>query len=219
MRERVAGALERLARERRDVAARIELAQRRVEFLTDALERARTASVAEEERLERVLSLSDQGLNTANAVANARLAALASATRMLTTEADLTDSRSKLQTLEQNRDNVDLESRQELLAQKLRAEQSLAEARARVEGLREEMALAGVLAAEAAAAAEAPAPPAHPALPHRRAGPRDRHHGGPGHRAAARRHGRGGDGRGGRQLSARHRTPAPDQTQNQNQTP
>lgn len=145
-----AGLLEERQLDRDDIGARIALSEAQISFLEAALEQFKAASENEEARLRDILTLADRGLTTANVVDTARTGALNASSRVLTTQADLAGTERGLQDLRRALHALDAEFRTRTLEEKTRTRQALAERRARLEGLREELALSGI-AREAAA--------------------------------------------------------------------
>jgi protein involved in polysaccharide export with SLBB domain len=147
VRSQIRNARDQLERQRDDIEARIVLTQQRIEFLKTAMSQYKTASDIEEERLQNMLQLSASGLATVNTLDNAREGALNASSRLLTTQADMAAAERDLQSLSLAMRGLyeDFEAR--LLDERVRTERNLAETRARLSGLSQELAL-GMIATE-----------------------------------------------------------------------
>lgn len=129
-----------------ELEARIGLSELRISYLLSALNQYEVVSRAEEERLASLLTLQDRGLAVADSVNDARSGALSASSRLLLTEADLSETRRELATLNQELNSVDLVLRQDLLAEQVKVQRSLDETAARLQGAREELvALTGMM--------------------------------------------------------------------------
>lgn len=132
-------------RTRRDLEDRIALSEDRIRFLDQAMTQFDVVSKAEEERLERLLTLQEQGLTTANSVNDARAGALSASSRLLQTEADRAEALRELRSLNEQNDSLDVEVLQSLLTDQARIQRSLAETEARISGVIQDLsALAGL---------------------------------------------------------------------------
>lgn len=114
---------------------RIELVDQRIQRLRAAFENYLTASVAEEERLARILNLMDGGRTTADAVNNARLAALSASTRLLTIESDIFGTQSERERLLAEIERTENEHSSDLLSQNQDLVRELSQLGGRIEGL------------------------------------------------------------------------------------
>jgi polysaccharide export outer membrane protein len=137
---RISDALRDKALRIEELSARIGLTESRISYLTRALGQYEVVSAAEEERLSSLLTLRDRGLVAATSVNDARAGALSASSRLLQTEADLSETRRELVTLTQERDTVDFDLRQDLLAEQARIKRAFDETRARLLGARQEIA-------------------------------------------------------------------------------
>lgn len=144
-REMIDGARSALEREREDNSARIALTEKRIRFLETALEQFQTASEIEEQRLQDVLTLSNRGLTTVNALDNAREGALNASSRLLTTQADLAGAERELQSLIIEQQGLDADFLQALRNEQSDFERSYDEARARLVSVNRELALNSVV--------------------------------------------------------------------------
>ncbi len=118
---------------------RVVLSNDRIAYLTQALEQYEVVSQWEEERLANLLTLQERGLVVAKSVRDARSGALSSSSRLLQSEADLSDTKRELASLAQQIEMVDVDFRQGLLEEKARMQRSLDETRARLQGNRQEL--------------------------------------------------------------------------------
>lgn len=141
IRERVEAARATLAREREESESRIALTSARIDFLETALEQFKTASEIEELRLQSILTLSDRGLTTADAVKNAREGALNASSRLLTTQADLAETQRELQTFVLANQALDTDFRADLLSEQARVQRVYEETRISADSLSRELSL------------------------------------------------------------------------------
>jgi polysaccharide export outer membrane protein len=146
VRERIALTSAQQVRERDDLFAQIALTESRVDYLTRALELYEIASASEERRLTDLLSLADRGLTTSNTIDSARSGALNASSRVLGTEADLAGAEQQLQSQRAALLEIDATFRVRMLEEKVRIGRSVAEIRARIDGLRERLSLVSLLA-------------------------------------------------------------------------
>lgn len=129
-----------------ELQARIDLTESRISYLMRALEQYEIVSKGEEERLATLLTLQDRGLAVNESVNDARSGALSVSSRLLQAEADLSETRRDLTSLTQQFEAVDLNLRQDLLAEQARVQRALDENAARLQGARQELAvLTGML--------------------------------------------------------------------------
>ena len=136
-------------RTRQDLEDRIALSEDRIRFLDQATTQFDVVSQAEEERLERLLTLQEQGLTTVNAVNDARAGALSASSRLLQTEADRADALRELRSLNERSESLDVEVLQSLLADQARVQRALAEVDARITGVVQDLSALARLQIEA----------------------------------------------------------------------
>jgi polysaccharide export outer membrane protein len=141
MPERISEARRDRALELQELRDRIALTEDSVSYLTLALDQYEVVSRGEEERLTNLLTLQDRGLTVANNVNSARAGALSASSRLLQTEADLSEARRELSGLRRQVDTFDLDIRQELLTEEARVLRAIDESGARLQGARQELML------------------------------------------------------------------------------
>jgi polysaccharide export outer membrane protein len=122
-------------RRREALNARVDLVSQRIDTLRAAFENYSEASSAEEERLARMLEMSDRGLATADMVNNTRLAALNASTRLLTIESDIFQTRAERERLPEEIENLQDEYRVDLFTQNTALTSQITEITGRIEGL------------------------------------------------------------------------------------
>jgi chromosome segregation ATPase len=124
------------ARQRAALRSQIELVDQRIETLRAAIANYTEASVAEEQRLSRMLEMADRGLAAADRVNDARIAALAASSRLLTVESDIFAARSERERLNVEMESLRDEHRGDLLIENRDLSREVAELSGRIEGLR-----------------------------------------------------------------------------------
>ncbi len=117
------------------LGARIELVDQRLSRLSTALDNYTTASVAEEDRLARILEMMDRGLTTAETVNATRMAALAASTRLLTIEGDLFATEAERERLVSEMEQAKNAYRSDLIAERQSLDQELLQLQGRIGGL------------------------------------------------------------------------------------
>ncbi|KUP93521.1 polysaccharide biosynthesis/export family protein [Tritonibacter horizontis] len=122
--------------QRDDLRERIKLTTNRVDSLEQAYQNYEQASASEEERLQRMLTMGDRGLVTADRVSEARNSALAASTRLLTVGSDIYEAKAELQRLKEELTRLDDVFRSNVLSDKRRFSQQLSEVTAQVDSLR-----------------------------------------------------------------------------------
>lgn len=132
--------LELLLRERlysgQDLQERINLVQNQVDSLQQAYSNYESASLVEEDRLQRLLTMEERGLVTSDRVDNARGSALAASTRLLTVASDVFEAEAELQRLGEDLARLDDVFHASALEDKRRFTQQLAEVSAQISSLR-----------------------------------------------------------------------------------
>jgi len=124
------------AHEREDLRERVNLTKTRVESLEQAYQNYEQASLYEEERLQRILTMDGRGLTTANRVTEVRNSALAASTRLLTVSSDIYEALAELHRLTEDLVQLDDSFHAGILDRKRRLDQQLAEVSARIDSLR-----------------------------------------------------------------------------------
>ncbi|MEM6760493.1 MAG: polysaccharide biosynthesis/export family protein [Pseudomonadota bacterium] len=119
-----------------DLSERINLTRNRVESLRQAYTNYENASAVEEDRLQRLITMDERGLVTADRLDTARNAALQASTRLLTVSADVYETEVELRRLEEDLARLDDAFHIDALDDKRRFTQQLAEVSAQVASLR-----------------------------------------------------------------------------------
>jgi polysaccharide export outer membrane protein len=156
MAERIRLAIDIDARGDENIGARLTLMDRRIEFLERTVAGYQDALEIQSDQLANVQALFDRGLSSNDRVSNIRNDAIASSTRLLSTEAQLAEAqnlRSELQNQAAGGPDVRREQR---IRERAQAEAALAETRTRLNSLRNQLAFAGLGSTDGALMAPAP---------------------------------------------------------------